>query len=295
METKSFKGFIYAALAAATFGLIPLFANTAIQQGVDNDTILAYRYSISAIAYGIFLAYQRKDLRINRTQTREVILAGVFGYGITATFLLGSYLYMPTGIATSIHFFYPVVVCILMAIFYKTKTPARHKFAIGISIIGVAMLSWTEGEIQWLGLLLALLSTLTYGGYMVALNRPALKSMDPSVLTFWALAGSAVFYILSALIRGHLVWIESPRLLLDMVLLGVLSTTVSARLTVAAVKSIGSVSTSIFGTLEPITAILTGIIVFDESFGWMNLGGFILITLSVILVLIPVKTKPSGK
>lgn len=288
---KSFKGFVYAALAAGTFGLIPLFANTAIQEGISNDTILAYRYTIAALAYGIFLAYRKKDLRITRIQTREVLLAGVFGYGITATFLLGSYLYMPTGIATSIHFFYPVVVCILMSIFYHTRTPLRQKFAIAISIVGVALLSWTEGQIRWIGLLLALMSTVTYGGYMVSLNRPTLKSMDPAVLTFWALGGSAVFYILSALIRGNLIWIDSPRLLMDMALLGILSTTVSARLTVAAVKNIGSVSTSIFGTLEPITAILTGILVFDETFGWMNLAGFILIVLSVLLVLIPGKNR----
>lgn len=284
---KSAKGYACAALAAAAFGLIPLFANTAIRRGVDHDTILAYRYTIAAGSYAFYLWLKKKNLRISRIQAKEVLLTGVFGYGITASFLLSSYSYMSTGIATSIHFFYPVVVCILMSVFYKTRTPLRHKIAIGLAVAGVALLSWNEGQIEWTGLVFALLSTLTYGGYMVALNRPVLKAMDPGVLTFWALAGSAVFYIAFAMARGHLVWISDPFIIGNLLLLGIVSTTLSARLTVAAVNSIGSVSTALFGTLEPITAIFTGMIVFGESFDLLNLAGFCSVGLSVVWVLLP--------
>ena len=279
-------GYLCAAVGAATFGLIPLFANTAILAGIHNDTILAYRYSIAALSYALYLLLRRKSLRISHSQAKEVLLAGVFGYGITATFLMASYLYMPTGIATSIHFLYPVVVTILMAVFYKTKTPVSQKAAIGLAILGVGMLSWTGGGIKWVGMVFVLLSTLTYGGYIVALNRPAIKAMDPGVFTFWALAGSALFYLAMAASRGHLAWIPDPHILLNLLLLGIVSTTVSARLTVAAVNRIGSVPASIFGTLEPITAILTGILVFHESFSGLNLTGFVLVTASVLLVML---------
>lgn len=283
---RSLQGFLYAALAAATFGLIPLFSNPAIRQGYTNDTILAYRYAIAAFSYGIFLLLNGKSLRIDKKQGGEILFAGVFCYGLTATFLLASYSYMPTGIATSIHFFYPVVVTILMSVFYKSKTPLSHKIAIGTAIVGVALLSWTEGRIKWIGIVFVLLSTLTYGGYMVALNRPVLKQMDAGVLTFWALSGSAVLYLFLGICRGDLVRVDDPEILIDLTFLGILSTTVSARLTVAAVKKIGSVPTSILGTLEPITAIITGILVFNEKFGLWNLAGFILVVLSVMLVLI---------
>ena len=42
-----FKGILFAALSAATFGLIPLYANQAILDGVNNETILVYRYGIA--------------------------------------------------------------------------------------------------------------------------------------------------------------------------------------------------------------------------------------------------------
>lgn len=125
-----FKGILFAALSAATFGLIPLYANQAILDGVNNETILVYRYGIAGIVYAIYLLLRRMNMRLTRREVKEVTLAGVGGYGITAFFLMWSYHYMPTGVATAIHFFYPVVVALLMAIFYKERLPLEVKAGI---------------------------------------------------------------------------------------------------------------------------------------------------------------------
>lgn len=111
------RGIFYACLSAATFGMIPLFVNRAILDGVNNDTILVYRYTLAALLYGIFLLCRRVNLRISVPELKEVVLAGVGGYGLTAFFLFLSYHYMPTGIATSVHYLYPVVVAILWLCF----------------------------------------------------------------------------------------------------------------------------------------------------------------------------------
>lgn len=92
-----FKGILFAALSAATFGLIPLYANQAILDGVFNETILVYRYGIAGIVYAIYLLLRRMNMRLTRREVKEVSLAGVGGYGITAFFLMWSYHYMPTG------------------------------------------------------------------------------------------------------------------------------------------------------------------------------------------------------
>ena len=177
-----FKGILFAALSAATFGLIPLYANQSILDGVNNETILVYRYGIAGSVYAIYLLIRRMNMRLTRREVKEVTLAGVGGYGITAFFLMWSYHYMPTGVATAIHFFYPVVVALLMAIFYKERLPLEVKAGIVLAICGVYLLSWTPGEVKWLGLFFVLMSTVTYGCYITALNRPVLKRMNPDVL-----------------------------------------------------------------------------------------------------------------
>lgn len=280
------RGIFYACLSAATFGMIPLFVNRAILEGVNNDTILVYRYALAALLYGIYLLCRKTNLQITRRQLKEVSLAGVGGYGVTAFFLFLSYHYMPTGIATSVHYLYPVVVAVFMALFYRERLSLVVKVAIVLAITGVAFLSWSEGAIRWAGLAFVLLSTVTYGIYIVALNRPLLKAMNPDVLTFWVLALTALFYILLAVSRGTLCWVGKPHFLFDMTMLGILSTVISARLLVSAVKLIGSVSTSVLGTLEPITAILIGISVFHESFRFFNFIGFCMVVTAVLVVIV---------
>ena len=210
-----FKGILFAALSAATFGLIPLYANQAILDGVFNETILVYRYGIAGIVYAIYLLLRRMNMRLTRREVKEVSLAGVGGYGITAFFLMWSYHYMPTGVATAIHFFYPVVVALLMAIFYKERLPLEVKAGIVLAICGVYLLSWTPGEVKWLGLFFVLMSTVTYGCYITALNRPVLKRMNPDVLTCYVLLFTALFYLILAVAQGKMEIITRPRFLLD--------------------------------------------------------------------------------
>lgn len=283
------RGIIYAALSAATFGLIPLYANQAIIDGVNNETILVYRYGIAGIIYAVYLLIRRVNMRLSRPQIKEVILAGVGGYGITAFFLMWSYHYMPTGVATAIHFFYPVVVAILMMIFYKERLTLEVRAGIVLAICGVYLLSWSPGEVKWLGLFFVLMSTVTYGCYITALNRPVLRAMNPDVLTCYVLLFTAVFYVMIALPQGKLELVTRPRFLLDMTQLAILSTIVSARLLVSAVKLIGSVPSSVLGTLEPITAIVVGVIYFREQLTYVNYIGLFIVIGAVLVVVCRMK------
>lgn len=280
------KGILCACISAATFGLIPLFANTAMIDGMNNDTILAYRFTFASVAYLVYLIFKKKNLSVTKSQTIELFLAGVGGYGITSFFLFLSYRYIPTGVATAIHYFYPVVVAILMALIYKVKLNFITKVAIFTATLGVGLLSWTKGEIQPIGLIFLFISVLSYAIYIVALNRKTLRELDSDVLTFWVICLSAIFYICLSLVRGTLTITADPKFVMNMFLLGVISTVISARMMVAAVRYIGSVNSSILGTLEPITALLTGIFVFHESFTFQNAIGFIIVTISVVLVVV---------
>ena len=283
------KGILFAALSAATFGLIPLYANQAILDGVNNETILVYRYGIAGVLYAIYLLFRGTNMRLSRGELQEVTIAGVGGYGITAFFLMWSYHYMPTGVATAIHFFYPVVVALLMAIFYKERLPLAVRAGIVLAICGVYLLSWTPGEVKWMGLFFVLMSTLTYGCYITALNRPVLKRINPDVLTCYVLLFTALFYLIVAGARGKMEIITRPRFLMDMGQLAVLSTIVSARLLVAAVKLIGSVTSSVLGTLEPITAIVVGVLYFNEQLTYVNYLGLLVVLVAVLVVICKMK------
>ena len=52
MNNKT-KGFIYGAIAAASYGMNPLFALPLYAAGMSVDTVLFYRYFFAAIVLGI--------------------------------------------------------------------------------------------------------------------------------------------------------------------------------------------------------------------------------------------------
>lgn len=113
--------------------------------------------------------------------------------------------------------------------------------------------------------------------------------MNPDVLTCYVLLFTAVFYVIVALPQGKLEFVTRPRFLLDMTQLAILSTSVSARLLVSAVKLIGSVPSSVLGTLEPITAIVVGVVYFREQLTYVNYIGLFIVIAAVLVVVCRMK------
>ena len=106
---RQLKGVLLAMISSSTFGLIPLFALPAMQEGVGLDSVLFYRFAISAVVVGVYLLLRRVDLRITLKEFGTMFLLGG-AYASTSLFLTASYLYIPSGVATTIHFLYPVVI-----------------------------------------------------------------------------------------------------------------------------------------------------------------------------------------
>ena len=162
------KGLIYGVISSATFGLIPLFALPAIRNGIGVDSVMFYRFGISALVLGLWLVIRRYDLR----ELFTLAGLGIF-YAMTALLLTTSYLYIPSGIATTIHFLYPVVVTTVMILFFKDKVSVPVIGATLMAILGVYLLSnnGTAGTVSLKGLLLVLTTVVTYALYIVGVNK----------------------------------------------------------------------------------------------------------------------------
>lgn len=52
------------------------------------------------------------------------------------------------------------------------------------------------------------------------------------------------------------------------------------------IRDVGSTTAAILGALEPVTAVLIGIIIFHESFSLNLLGGIVLILSGVMLIIL---------
>ncbi|MDH6309909.1 drug/metabolite transporter (DMT)-like permease [Dysgonomonas sp. PFB1-18] len=280
------KGIALALISSGTFGLIALFSIPLLKVGMHAPSILFYRCVFATVVLGVICLVRKKEFRISPKAATLLFFLGML-YTITAMGLIYSYNFISSGVSTTIHFLYPVSVACMMIIFYKEKLSRNLLFAAVLSLTGVALLCWSDtGFISTKGLLAVLMTVFTYSVYIVELNKPELKKLEPEIITFYVmLFGGFIFSVFSYSTTG-IELIPDTSSLLNLIGLALFATVLSNLTLVAAVKHAGSTITSILGSLEPVVATMIGVFHFSEPFGWNSLIGLLLIIGAVTLVIL---------
>lgn len=248
MYMNKFKGFLYGMTASATFGLLPLFTLPTMAEGMTTDSILCYRMLFASLLVAVLMMVRRVNFSVGVRELSWLVLLGFFYYG-SATLLFQAYGSMSSGMATTLHFLYPVGVTLIMAVLFKQRPSPFTIIAIILALSGVAMLSLrgsggAEGSASLVGILLVLLSGLSYAIYLVTVNNVRrIREMDNLKLTLYVLLSSAGFFLINASFNGGVQAIPSGSALVNLLLLAFLPTLVSNLALVRAIKSIGSTLT----------------------------------------------------
>jgi len=298
---KNLKGIVFALISSSTFGLVPLFSLPLLVPqlrpegiaAIGIPTILFYRFLFSSATMGALCAFKKTSLKI---AIKDIVV--IFGlallYAATAKFLVDSYEYIASGLATTVHFLYPLFVSIVMISFFKEKKSIVLLIASVLSLLGVGMMCW-NGESSpalYKGLLLASLTIFTYGLYIVGLNKSRVSKINFDVLTFYVLLMGCLVFLFYALLTTGIDQITLTEDWINLILLGFFATFISDLCLVLAVKHAGSTVTSILGSMEPVVAVLVGTFFFGEFFDWISALGLAFVLLSVTLVIIFNKQKP---
>lgn len=281
------KGFAYGIATSATFGLIPLFTLPLMAKGMQFDSILFYRFLIAALALTGIMAVRKESFRIERREIPILILLGSF-YTTSAMFLFWGYSFMSAGIATTLHFTYPIFVTLIMLLFFREKTSWVTLTAIGLAICGVARLSINEGEIQLkaIGVLIVLLSAVGYALYIITVNKSRVRMMSGRKLTFYVFVVSTLLFAIKAATNQGIQPIPDTMSLVNLILLAVVPTVISNITLIQAVHSIGGTLTAVLGAMEPVTAVGVGVLVFSEPFTANLALGIGLIILAVTIIIL---------
>ena len=178
---NNLRGVLYAVVSSATFGLIPLFSIPLLQGGMSSPAILFYRFGLAAAMMGLIALATRRPLRITWPQTGTLLLLGAM-YSVTALGLLRSYAYIPSSVATTINFLYPLGVAIVMTLFFREKNSVWLLVAILISLVGVALLSWgdiggPQSDRAIVGVGFAGATVLTYTIYIVGVKKSRISRL----------------------------------------------------------------------------------------------------------------------
>lgn len=287
-EKKRRIGLSYGAFAAASYGTNPLFALPLYAAGIGVNSVLFYRYAIALVLYGLWLKFVKKiNFKISLPEGFVLLILGLF-FSLSSYTLFDAFKYIEAGIACTILFIYPVLVAIIMAIFFKEKITKTVIASISLISVGITLLyHGKEGATLNLhGVLIVLLSALLYSLYIVGVkNIKLIRHMNSAKMTFYVMLFGLIVYITNLNFCTQLQPLTSPHLWLYVLGLALFPTIISIETINIAIKLIGSTTTAILGSLEPLTALFFGVVIFHEQLTVRIMIGIVAILCGVILII----------
>lgn len=285
MNAKA-KGYILGSIAAASYGMNPLFALPLYKAGMDPDSVLFFRYLFAIPLLGIMIKARGRSLKIQRKETFPLIIMGLL-VALSSLTLFLSYNYMAAGIASTLLFVYPIMVALIMAMVFKEKLALQTIVCMLLALGGIGLLYKSEdgSTLSLIGTLLVFASSLSYAIYIVGINQTSLKNVATLKVTFYVLLFGLSLFVARLLYSGVLNTPDQWYLWANLLALAVFPTAISFLCTTGAIQYIGSTPTAILGALEPVTAIFFGIAVFGESLTVRESFGLVMIIVAVTFVI----------
>ena len=285
------KGIAAAVLSAVSYGTNPIWSKYLYADGLHPHSVLFHRFLTTIVLLALLLVRQRLDFRLTRREAGVMAMLGVLFAGSSLS-LYTAFTFMDSGLACTILFVYPILVAALMALCFRERAGWMTWLALLLSVPGLLLLSSPGGgaHFSWPGFWLSMLSALTYAVYIIIVNRAHLERFHALQLTFHAMVFCLLCIVAHSFAGGPetaIRWILPQGRDYVLVLCNALVSTICPLMTLAAaVRCIGPTTTSIVGALEPVTAVVFGVILFQEAItGHIVLGiAFILVAVTLTLM-----------
>ena len=172
---KKIIGIVCAIGAAVCYGTNPL-ARYLYAEGMNIPSVLFYRFGLAWIIVALVMlgrcALKKENLRVSRREFLTLSALGIL-FILSSTTLYTSFSLMPSGIASTILFTYPVMTAAIMTFFFRERITWTTVLSIALSLVGVALLSFNDegGTFSLLGIVLVLISALTYALYIIVVDK----------------------------------------------------------------------------------------------------------------------------
>ncbi len=237
------KGYILGTVAAATYGMNPLFALPLYAGGMDADSVLFFRYLFAIPILGAMIKMRGRSFAIQPRPALALVAMGIM-MAFSSLFLFQSYNYMDAGIASSLLFVYPVMVAVMMTCVFHERLTIITILCMALALGGIGLLYNGENGVtlSLTGTIMVFLSALTYAVYIVFINRSRLNSLPTVKVTFYVLLFGWVVFAIRLIASGTIALPAQWYLWGNLVALAIFPTAISLLCTTRAIQYIGSPS-----------------------------------------------------
>ena len=280
--------FIYIITAGILWGTSGIFVKLLEPYGYTSLQLTALRGIISFLFFLFYaLICDRSAFRIKASQLIFFVGIGLSLFG-TAGFYFMSL--AATSISTAVVLMYtaPIYVTLFSSVFLGERFSSGKILSLVMMLCGCFLVSGIVGGLKFdaLGIIYGVISGISFASYNILTKICMQRSYSPISTNLY---GSAFMSIIALCCSKPLEIInhtaQKPTLLIPALLaLGVVTFVLPYLFYALGMKSLPAGTTSALGTIEPLSACLFGVILFNEKPTYFSLAGMILILLAVILL-----------
>lgn len=285
------KGILFTILSAVIFGFTPALASITYGLGNNSLSMTFYRNLFAIPFLFLILKYKKIPLRTKKKEVKHIFILSLIGVSLTTALLYSSYSYIGVGAATTLHFMYPIFVALTCKLFFKESLGKSKVLSLIMSLLGVLLFMDMKNGSNILGALMALISGITYAFYIVYLEKKELVKMNPYKLSFYIVSFASFEMIIGNIWGRYIRFNLSLKVYVLMIIISLLTSIVAIILFQLGVSIIGATSAAIFSLFEPITSIISGLLLFNETLSMKKILGCIVIFIAVSYLALESKLK----
>jgi len=264
--------------SAVIYGISPAMMKVTFAYGGSGLLSTLYTSLFSLPFLFLWARFSHRSLRLDKKTFGRMALLSL-GTWPTSLLLYSSYSFIPVGMSTTLHFVYPVAAALYLTVFFRERFGPLNILSLilvvgGMVCIGAASL--TGGSL--IGMLLAFGSGLTWGFYIVYLEKSGLGKLPACVLNFYMASANALFAAIACLIAdGHIGLYTYMPIWLLVIVNAVFHRVAGNGLFQIGIRQTDAFSASIFSTFEPVVSVLLGVLLLGERFSFSQMAGLVLI------------------
>ena len=152
------KGICCTLLSAVIFGFTPILVRIAYEGGANSITITFLRAWLALPLLYALMHRRHIPLRLEDSQVKHVLLLGIVGSCATTVCLYMSYNFISVGMATTLHFIYPILVSLGCVLFFRQRLQTFQLFSLILGCIGISTFMDLSFGGSFAGIALALIS-----------------------------------------------------------------------------------------------------------------------------------------
>lgn len=189
------KGVLFVVSSAIIFGIAPVFASMSYNYGNTPLSMVFFRNLLSIPIFVFLVKRNNLNIKIGKKNFINIIIISLFGSFVTSICLYKAYTYIGVGTTTTIHFMYPLIVCLINRIVYGEKMGIFRSLCLGICIFGVSFFIDISDIANIKGIVIAFISSISYSFYILYLEKKKLIFLHPYVFLFIPMRDCGFLYI----------------------------------------------------------------------------------------------------